>query len=138
MTSMTFTVMETPIGKGRPRVTRFGTYTPPKTREYEAKIRKAYLDAGLPVRATEDSKIPLMLSARFVFPIPKSVSKKKRIEMIDKHHVNRPDTDNCLKAILDALNGVAFPDDSAVSLIYGEKKYGEYPHIDITIMEVKE
>lgn len=39
----------------------------------------------------------------FKLPMPSSWSKKKRLEMVDKPHLNRPDVDNLLKAFQDAL-----------------------------------
>jgi Holliday junction resolvase RusA-like endonuclease len=45
------------------------------------------------------------------------------ITPIDGHTSKlRGDTDNYLKLLCDALNGVAFPDDKAVMIIRGEKQ----------------
>lgn len=41
----------------------------------------------------------------FNIPIPKSWSKKKQNEMIGKPHQQRPDLDNMLKALSDAVHG---------------------------------
>lgn len=45
------------------------------------------------------------------FPMPKSWSKKKKLEMKNSYHRQKPDRDNIDKAILDAL----FLDDSGVA-----------------------
>lgn len=39
----------------------------------------------------------------FYFPMPKSWSKKKKKEILNKPHKQKPDADNCLKAIQDIL-----------------------------------
>ena len=44
-------------------------------------------------------------SVMFLMPMPKSWSKKKREEMDGKPHVQKPDLDNLLKALCDAVYG---------------------------------
>ncbi|GAP76973.1 endodeoxyribonuclease RusA [Pseudoalteromonas sp. SW0106-04] len=46
----------------------------------------------------------------FVLPMPKSWSKKKRMNMLGQPHLNKPDKDNLEKALLDAI----FEEDSVV------------------------
>ena len=50
------------------------------------------------------------LSVTFVLPMPKSWSKKKKLEMDGKPHTQTPDLDNLLKAFQDVL----LKDDSGV------------------------
>lgn len=58
----------------------------------------------------------------FIFPMPKSWNKKKKKEMILKPHTQKPDLDNCLKAVWDCL----LEDDSGISAIGGAtKSWGE-------------
>ena len=69
MTSIQFTVPGVPVGKGRPRVTRYGTYTPEKTRAYEEKVRLCW--------QTQSGKsfpagIPLLAHITAWFSVPKS------------------------------------------------------------------
>lgn len=40
----------------------------------------------------------------FVIPVPHSISKKKKLERINKPHTQRPDVDNYLKALFDAVH----------------------------------
>lgn len=40
---------------------------------------------------------------KFLFPMPKTWSKKKKAEMLGKPHQQTPDVDNCLKAVFDSL-----------------------------------
>lgn len=48
----------------------------------------------------------------------------------------KPDSDNIIKIILDALNGIAYHDDSQICSIHFEKKYAEIPVTKITIKEI--
>ena len=109
-----------PVAKGRPRMTRTGhAYTPEKTRLYEAHVRDVW-KRNCSHRA---SNKPLRVSVVAYFPVPKSVSKKRRAEMEGAPHTKRPDADNLAKSVLDALNGLAFEDDSAIYDLRVEKCY---------------
>ena len=48
----------------------------------------------------------------------------------------KPDGDNVIKIVLDALNDTAYIDDSQVCGINFVKKYGEIPQIIIEIKEI--
>lgn len=48
----------------------------------------------------------------------------------------KPDVDNIEKAVLDALNGIAYKDDARVHRTSGAKFYGAPPRLEITIKEV--
>lgn len=108
---MKFEVKGEPQGKARPRVTRMRTYTPRRTKEYESRIRAAYLEAD-GKRIDE----PVFVTIRAVFGVPKSWSKRKRAEAFDGAIAvqKKPDADNIAKVVLDALNGVAYKDDAQV------------------------
>ena len=129
-----FTVYGVPVGKGRPRFTRGGrAYTPEKTREFEEKVRDCWrTQSGVGFAG----KVPLFASVVAYFPIPQSVSKKKAEAMAGTFHVSRPDADNIAKAILDSLNGLAFPDDSAVQIDRCWKIYtNAAPRVEVKIYE---
>ena len=87
-----------------------------------------------------DKDIPLRAIIRAFFPIPKSASKKKREQMRDLRilHTKKPDVDNIIKAVLDALNGVAYYDDSQVAQVFISKCYAEQPKVIIELYEVDE
>lgn len=94
MRSASFTVPGEPTSKARPRVTRKGnTYTPASTVRAEEAVRSAYLVAGHGMIAGPDQ----VVSAHFTF---------HRYERMVR------DADNLIKVVLDALNGIAYPDDS--------------------------
>lgn len=110
-----FTVPGVPIGKGRPRFTKDGrAHTPGKTREYENKVIQCWkCQSG---KGFADG-IPLIATVTAFFTVPKSMSKKKATALDGTPHIKRPDADNVAKAILDALNGHAYNDDSVIALL---------------------
>ena len=134
---MEFIVKGDPVGKQRPRFngkTRT-TYTPRKTKHYETLIRKAYEDTG---GSIQDGYISLSLDVYFA--IPKSYTKGKRLAC--QHNINRPakkpDIDNTLKVVLDALNGVAYEDDKQVVEVICRKWYSQSTgFLKISVREVK-
>ena len=133
MNYIIFTVPGVPQGKGRPRVTRNGTFTPKKTRDYEKKVRDCYIAQGGQMFPDDT---PLFASITAIFPIPSSLSKKLRALFNGKRYCKKPDADNVAKAILDALNGVAYRDDSAVSSLLVYKSYGDDARVTVSIKAV--
>lgn len=71
------------------------------------------------------------------YGIPKSASKKKK-ELMEKHSI-RPlkkcDADNLAKCILDAGNGVIYPDDKQVVDLQVRRFYSNTPRVVVTIQE---
>ena len=63
------------------------------------------------------------------------VSKKRRNEMINgnESHIKKPDCDNIAKICLDALNHIAFNDDSQITDLVIRKRYGENPNVVVSI-----
>lgn len=133
-----FTVNIRPHGKGRPRFRNAGkfvqAYTPKETRLYEQELRKAYL---LEARANEwellDEEIELCCN--FYFEPPKSTSKKKVVEMLLGRigYTKKPDIDNCVKAVMDSLNGVAWTDDKLVTRLVSNKEYSDTERVEVFI-----
>ena len=70
-------------------------------------------------------------------PIPKSASKKAKIAMESgvTAHIKKPDIDNMAKTVLDALNGLAYVDDSQIYSLTLYKTYSERPGIYLKITE---
>jgi Holliday junction resolvase RusA-like endonuclease len=83
-------------------------------------------------------KTPLECVVQAFYPIPKSANKKLKSKM-QKNEIfptKKPDSDNVLKIILDALNGVCFEDDSQICDIIFSKRYSINPKIAVKIREV--
>lgn len=65
----------------------------------------------------------------FILPMPKSWSEKKKEQMNNEPHLQRPDLDNLLKALLDAL----MKEDSVIwKLGMLEKRWGDIGLITIS------
>ena len=130
-----FTVPGPPQGKGRPRFTRNGrTYTPKETAEYEKKIADCFKQQCGNVFFNEHVPIDVRITA--YYPIPKSISKKKHMAMIDHiiRPTQKPDADNIMKC-LDAINKIAFHDDAQIVDAQVWKFYSDDPRLVITIQE---
>ena len=127
------TIPGTPVAKGRPRFTRSGhPYTPEKTKQYEETVCRCWeTQSGV----SFPGGTPILASLCAYFPIPKSYSKQKKAALEGSFHLSRPDADNIAKSVLDALNGLAYPDDSAVQLQVVHKIYtNAAPRVELTLM----
>lgn len=135
-----------PVGKGRPRVTaRKGknkdsgvyahAYTPKKTKEFEDNIRFEFMANCCDKMPVYQKPMALKADMTFAFEVPKSYSKKKREKCLAGiiQHTKKPDADNCSKAVLDALSGYAFEDDSQVTVLWAEKIWAEEPYVEVRI-----
>ena len=127
-----FTVEGVPIAKGRPRVCRYGTFTPQRTKDYESLVEWSW---NTKYGNLKPSDKPIKAYIKFFMPIPKSISKKKAVETVGKPNIKRPDIDNLIKSILDGLNGLAFNDDNQVYAITAERVYGEEPKTVVWLSE---
>jgi len=127
------TIPGTPIAKGRPRVGRYGTYTPKKTADFESYVKYCW---AAEYGGLKPSDRPLTAELVFYMPIPKSVSKKARAAMEQgQAHTKKPDLDNMAKAVLDALNGLAYTDDSHIYDLKVSKIYSERPRTEVMLRE---
>ncbi len=132
-----FEIKERAIGKERPRYSRKNhrMYTPTKTSTFEEKVKYAFLSKYN--IATEPSKKAFKAKIIAVYEPPKSLSKKKKEELLFKvDYTKRPDADNIAKAILDSLNGLAYKDDSQVSALLVLKDYGTENKICVELEEI--
>jgi Holliday junction resolvase RusA-like endonuclease len=113
---ITFTIPGEPQGKARARVVRMGnftrTYTPEKTVNYENLIKYTYMNDTFNILNTE----PLKMTIIAYYSIPKSTSKKKTTEMLEGklRPTKKPDFENVAKVVSDALNKIAYNDDTQI------------------------
>lgn len=140
MGSVRFTVPGQPKGKARARTVRRGeqifSYTPEGTVLYENLIKTCYLqDAG---HVLFNDGQPLAVDIIAFYGVPKSYSKKKKQEMLDGqlYPTKKPDIDNIAKCVLDALNKLAYRDDTQVVELHMEKHYDQIPRVEVEIREV--
>lgn len=143
---ITFTVPGRPQGKGRPRFTTRGgyprTYTPDATANYEALIKLCWQEA---IRGREQAwsrSGQFLLSVIAHFRVPASWPKQRK-RMANQQRI-RPtvkcDWDNIGKVICDALNGLAFTDDSKIVCGRVEKYYVRKPdeeeRVEVKILNI--
>lgn len=132
---LTFTVDGETQAKQRPRGTKDGHfYTPKKTVDYEEKVKRAYI--GNFGKTQISGAIRAYITA--FFTPPKSLSRKKREKLIKDEALatKKPDCDNIAKSVLDALNEVAYKDDSQVTDLYIRKRYGDTAKVVIALEEM--
>jgi len=134
---ITLTVPGEPMGKGRPRWAKWGIYTPKKTVNYETQIRERF-SAEYPGFEPLTSAIRLELSAYLGIPCSESKRKQALMEAGAIRPKKRPDLDNIEKVVLDALQSIAFRNDSQVCAVDKMKWYSRTPRLEIRILEIKE
>ena len=137
---ITISLQGPPQGKGRVRAflrgAQIGHYTPEKTRTYEGMIRTAAMQE-LGNRPPLDEPVEFILRA--VFPVPPSWSERKRQMALfgEIKPGKKPDLDNIAKAWNDALNGVAYRDNSLICQMTLDKRYGTQPLVVVTVRPVE-
>ena len=122
--------------KERPRKGKYGFYTPKGTQDSEKLIRQHYKAYGCKKLS---GALGMKITAHL--PIPKGGSKATKQKMVQGYirPVTRPDLDNYIKTVMDALNGVAYDDDSQIVKVIAEKVYVDgNPYTEITIKELYE
>jgi Holliday junction resolvase RusA-like endonuclease len=147
---ITFEVAGIPRGKGRPRFGKGTVYTPRQTKAYEQSVA---WEAKLAIEAwkhdmghIEVEPIPwqffVIVTIMVNVPIPKSWSQKKRMNAIDGLLIRpgKPDIDNYLKIVCDAMNGVVYVDDAQIQQVSALKRYSpiskDFTGMIITVEEL--
>ena len=132
------TVYGKPQGKGRPRYTVRGghavAYTPEGTRRYEEQIRQAWQEQD--DRDFGPAALALVLTA--YYPVPSKARKAEREAMLSGQVpvTDKPDLDNLLKAVMDALNGTAYEDDKQITHINAARFYSDRPRVEIDLIPI--
>jgi Holliday junction resolvase RusA-like endonuclease len=122
-TKLAFRVDGEPVAQPRHRIAsrgRFATAYIPKSHAVHAwkyAIEEAAREEAERVGWVPVKNESLAISMWFQFARPKSNK--------TEWHTQRPDLDNLAKAVLDALHGIAFFDDSAVVSVLLRKGWGE-------------
>lgn len=122
------TIPGTPIPLKRPRFSKHHTYDSQREiKEAIYWIIKSQTDEILPPTG------PINIKMTFFMGIPRSLSKKKKLELQGQPHIKRPDIDNLVKFYLDVCNNAAYKDDAQVYKIIATKIYDENPQTEIEI-----
>ena len=134
-----FTILGEPKGKGRPRFCRNTGHaiTPKDTVNYETLVHMEYVEQCKEVRFPDDAMLDMRIKA--FYSIPKSKSKKVKALMLDGtiRPTKKPDMDNVVKIIADALNQVAYRDDTQIVDCQCRKFYSENPRVEVSIRTVE-
>lgn len=134
MRCIVFEVPGVAQGKGRPKFTRNGpfvrAYTDKKTVSYENLV-KVYASNAMWGRPPMTGPVRMAIQIKVVPPA--SWSKKKRELALSGQNppTSKPDIDNVIKAIFDAMNGVVFVDDKQVFDVHVTKHYAETPEVRV-------
>lgn len=120
------TVHGQPIGKGRPRATARGgkvrTYTPEKTVRWESHAADVIQRSG-----AQPTTEPVRLEVEARFERPGRLKTRKEITRRSVPHIAKPDADNIVKAVCDALEkSGAVHNDSQVYQIAVAKTYCDH------------
>lgn len=134
---LNFTVPGPPQGKARartvfnPHTGQTHSYTPDSTVLYENLVKYSFLEQCGRKKFEKDTPVYVSMLARY--PIPKSASKKRTSQMISGtiRPTKKPDIDNISKCILDALNTIAYHDDSQVVELVIKKVYSSEPGVSV-------
>ena len=136
-----FQVPGKPQGKARartvynPHLKHSISYTPENDLLYENLIKTMFLQAAGGVRFEKGTPVTLRIVARF--EPPKSASKKRQRQMLSGEipPLKKPDIDNIVKVVADALNGAAYHDDTQILFVIAKKAYSAVEGLDITVEE---
>ncbi len=130
-----------PVAQGRPKFSTAGgfprAYDPAKSSSYKDYLRLAAAEQMTGQKPLEGA---LALCVKIFRPIPKSFSRKKVIQAEQGliRPITKPDLDNYIKCVKDALKDICWRDDSQV-VSYMEttgKYYSEIPRVEVFIKEV--
>lgn len=123
------------VAKGRPRLGKWGVYTPKATTDFEKRV-------GYIAKAAMRGESPMDMAVRLVLHIavqpPKSWSNKDKQSALSglKHPIGKADLDNEIKALADAMNGIVYQDDNQIIEIFATKSYQEAAEIRISVEEI--
>lgn len=123
------------VARGKSGRAMIRHYTPKKTEDYEANVATFYRQ----VKTGPATSQPVILILEIIHGIPDSWPKWKHAMALDGKMlpVTKPDGDNVEKAVKDALNGVAWIDDTQVVGTIKVKRYGD-PGVGVTIIPLSE
>ena len=142
MQKLKFEVPGSPIGQGRPKFSTINghavAYDPEKSRNYKAYV-KLLATQAMKEQGFTMIDGPCCLDILACFEVPKSKSKKFRERALLglERPTKKPDLSNIVKGIEDALNGLAYKDDSSIVFLSVAKCYSEVPRVEVILREIE-
>lgn len=137
--SLSFHVPGPVIGKGRPRFARRGnfvsTFTPKATTSYEGVI-KTFAHAALAGADLIEGPVRLFIDVTVDIPASWPAWKRAAALAGEIAPTTKPDFDNVLKLLCDALNGVVWKDDVQVVEAGFAKRYAPAPGMTVRISTI--
>ena len=128
-----FSVPGQPVPWSRPRHRGKQFFNDAKMRSWQQQCQRiAFQQRG---HNYEFFEAPKSVRVMAFFEIPKSWSKKKRLQAIsgELQHMSTPDCDNLFKIVADALNGIFYDDDKQIVAASVSKHYSETPRVEIVV-----
>jgi len=124
-----------PVALARPRMSRFGAYTPKRSREYQQSMLDSLESVDAPLTG------PIKLSVTFCHKRPQRLNRKSdTLARIPK--TTKPDIDNLIKMVMDVLTKAeVWVDDNQVVSVTAEDWYcskQEEPHTQWRIYTIQQ
>lgn len=137
------------VGKQRPRIGKVGAharmFTPEKTVRFENLVAwhaaNAMGDQG-PFSDVHQRAVPftcpVQVNLLVGVQIPASWPKKKQAQAMagEIFPTSKPDLDNSIKSVFDAMSGVVYKDDAQVVTTVTKKRYREAPGLWVTVFQI--
>lgn len=120
--------------KGRPRLGRYGVYSPKNTAKYEKFVAGHAMIAMIGKKPLTGY---LSLSLQIMEKVPESYSglKKKRC-LAGDFFPTRNDLDNCIKSLTDSMNAIVYNDDRQIVHIEAMRSYGDAEKCSIIVRDI--
>lgn len=137
MSAFTLRIEGRPVGKGRPRFGQGRTWTPRETVLAEQEIRRAWEEAGAP---RVEGALKVLVLLRVTRP-QSHFTASGGLSAAGRRHAfpfrQKPDTDNALKLIFDALNSRAWADDVQIVDATVVREWADVPSTLIDVQELE-
>ena len=142
--SIAFTIPGKPGAKGRPRFQKIGgfvkPYTPEETYNFENLVklyyRDAAIEAGIDMDIIPKGMFRIDIVAYFEITASKPKAWKELAAEGAIRPTSRPDWDNIGKIVSDALNDIAWIDDSYIVDARVQKVFSKLPRVFVTITDI--
>lgn len=128
-----------PCAQGRPRFSTAGgfvrAYDPAKSRNYKAYVKAVCAEEAKKQGWLFNTDLPLKVEIIAGLSIPSSKSKKWKQAAMDgkEKPTKKPDVDNIVKTVTDALSGVIYKDDKQITSLVVGKIYSVRPGVALVI-----